>query len=210
MFPYSSYIILQTRNSHHKIDSIGSVFSYDSSFLFSSHALAWACILHLKFQSVLVSFISQLLLNRFQYNLYYYLPYACSTSTTMFRFFLSLVIPEHTLHRRVKDSIAHSSTIICSSNFKRGLLYGGCTNVNCDSVTLCNTIILAMCYAEFFKVCFNGLNGLDLFILLMHIFLLKQVHVIHTYICYCFILEYTLSTNYATNTGFWCLDTQFL
>ena len=43
-----------------------------------------------------------------------------------------------------------------------------------------------MSYAEFFKVCFNGL---DLFILLMHILILKQVHVIHTYISCCFTLE---------------------
>ena len=30
-------------------------------------------------------------------------------------------------------------------------------------------------------------NGLDLFILLMHIPILNQVHVIHTYISYCFL-----------------------
>ena len=39
---------------------------------------------------------------------------------------------------------------------------------------------------EFFEVCFNGL---DLFILLMHKLILKQVHFIHTYISYCFLLE---------------------
>ena len=49
----------------------------------SLYTLAWACMLHLKFQSVLVSFISQSILNRFQYNLYYYLPYACCTSASM-------------------------------------------------------------------------------------------------------------------------------
>ena len=38
-------------------------FSYNS-FLFSSHTLAWVCILHLKFWSMLVSFISQSLLNK--------------------------------------------------------------------------------------------------------------------------------------------------
>ena len=43
-----------------------------------------------------------------------------------------------------------------------------------------------MNYAEFFKACFNGL---DLFILLMNILILKQVHVIHTYISCCFTLE---------------------
>ena len=37
-FPQSSYMILQTRTSHHKIISIGVVFSYNF-FLFSSHTL---------------------------------------------------------------------------------------------------------------------------------------------------------------------------
>ena len=32
-------------------------------------------------------------------------------------------------------------------------------------------------------------NGLDLFILLMHILISYQVHDIHTYISYCFIFE---------------------
>ena len=59
------------------------------------------------------------------------------------------------------------------------------TNVKSDSTFLCKTIILVMSYAEFFKV---HLNGLDLFILLMHILIFKQVHVIHTYISYCFVL----------------------
>ena len=45
--------------------------------------------------------------------------------------------------------------------------------------------ILVKSYAEFFKV---RLNDLDLFILLMHILIFKQVHVIHTYISYCFVL----------------------
>ena len=118
-------MILQTRTSHHKIVSIGVVFvSYNSSFLFSSHTLTWACIIHLKFQFLLVSFISQSLLNRFQYNLYYCLPYSCSTSRAIFSLILSFkVISEHTLHSRVKYSIAHISIVICSSNFKRSLLY---------------------------------------------------------------------------------------
>ena len=58
------------------------------------------------------------------------------------------------------------------------------TNVKSDSTFLCKTIILATSYAEFFKV---HLNDLNLFILLMHILIFKQVHVIHTYI-YCFVL----------------------
>ena len=32
-------------------------------------------------------------------------------------------------------------------------------------------------------------NGLDLFILLMHIPISYQVHIIHTYISYCFVFE---------------------
>ena len=66
------------------------------------------------------------------------------------------------------------------------------------------TIILVMSYAEFFKVCFNGL---DLFILLMHKVILRQLHVIHTYISCCFILVRdiclaTLNTNYAIIADF--------
>ena len=98
-------------------------FSYNS-FLFSSHTLAWSCVLHLKFQSMLVSFISQSILNQFQYNLYYFLPYACTTSTAIFRLILSLkVTPESTLHSRVKHSITHISIVISSLIFKGGLLY---------------------------------------------------------------------------------------
>ena len=42
-----------------------------------------------------------------------YLPYAYSTSTAIFRIILPLnIIPEHTLHSRVKDSITHNSTVI--------------------------------------------------------------------------------------------------
>ena len=87
----------------------------------SSHTLAWVYVL---LHSMLVSFISLSLLNKFQYNLYYSLPYACSTSTAIFRLILSLKdTPEHTLHSRVKDTITHISTIIYSSNFKERLLY---------------------------------------------------------------------------------------
>ena len=42
-----------------------------------------------------------------------FLPYAYSTSTAIFRIILPLnIIPEHTLHSRVKDSITHNSTVI--------------------------------------------------------------------------------------------------
>ena len=106
---------------NHEIISIGVVFS---SNLFSSHFLAWTWALHLRLQLLLVSFISQSLLNRFKYNLYYCLPYACSTSSAIFRLILSLKsTPESLLHSRVKYSITHNiSVVICSSNFKRGLL----------------------------------------------------------------------------------------
>ena len=119
-------MILQTRTSHHKIVSIASIgirfFLFPFYFLRTPlHGLAYY---NLKFQSVLVSFISQSLLNRFQYNFYYCLPYSCSTSRTIFSLILSFkVIPEHTLHSRVKYSIAHISIVISSSNFKRSLLY---------------------------------------------------------------------------------------
>ena len=120
-------MILQTRTSHHKIVSIASigVRFFSNSLLFSLHTLAWACILQPQVSvKMLVSFISQSLLNRFQYNLYYGLPYSCSTSRTIFSFILSFkVIPEHTLHSRVKYSIAQISIVISSSNFKRSLLY---------------------------------------------------------------------------------------
>ena len=43
-----------------------------------------------------------------------------------------------------------------------------------------------MIYVEFLKFDFNGLN---LLILLTYIPILKQVHVIHTYISYCIALE---------------------
>ena len=91
--------------------------------IFLFHTLAWACVFHLKFQSLLVSFISQLLLNRFQYNLYYCLLYGCSTSTTIFRLiWLLKVTPEYTLHGIVKDSITQNSIVIFSLNFKEKLI----------------------------------------------------------------------------------------
>ena len=119
-------MILQTRTSHHKIVSIASIgvrfFLILLYFLRTPlHGLAYY---NLKFQLMLVSFISQSLLNRFQYNLYYGLPCSCSTSRTIFSFILSFkVIPEHTLHSRVKYFIAQIPIVISSSNFKRSLLY---------------------------------------------------------------------------------------
>ena len=117
-----------------------------------------------------LSFISQSLLNRFQYNLFYCLPYSCYSSRAIFSLILPFkVIPEHTLHNRVKYSIAHISVVIC-------LLEDCYTNVKSVSTFLFKTISLVMSYADFFKVC---LNGVDMFILLMHIciLILKQIYV---------------------------------
>ena len=149
MFPHSLHMILQTLTSHHKIVSIASIgvrfFLVPFYFLHTPlHGLAYY---NLKFQSVLVSFIlSQSLLNRFQYNLYYCLLYSCSTSRTIFSLILSFeVVPEHTLHSIVKYSIAHISIIISSSNFKKHCY----TNVKPDSTFLCKTIILVMSQSSF-------------------------------------------------------------
>ena len=118
-FPHSSNSYL----SHHKIVSIGIVF-FLILFYFLRTPLHGLAYYNLKFQSVLVSFISQSLLNRFQYSLYYYLRYSCSISRAIFSLILSFkVIPEHTIHSRVKYSIAHISIVISSPNFKRSLLY---------------------------------------------------------------------------------------
>ena len=110
-------------NSHlnRKIVSIGIV-----SFLIYFHhtPLRGTCVLHFRLQLLLVSFISQSLLNIFQYNLYYCLLYACSTSTAIFRFISSLKsYSREFLHSRVKHSISHIPVIICPSNFNGGLLY---------------------------------------------------------------------------------------
>ena len=122
-------MILQTRTSHHKIVSIASIgvrffFLILILFYFLRTPLHGLAYYNLKFQSMLVSFISQSLLNRFQYNLHYCLPYSCSTSRAIFSLILSFkVIPEHTLHSGVKYSIAQISIVISSSNFERSLLY---------------------------------------------------------------------------------------
>ena len=80
----------------------------------------WACGLWISLFNILVFLLSQPCLTRFQWNWYYLLPYAYSTSTAIF---LSLnIIPERTLHSRVKDSITHNSTVIWSSNFNGRLI----------------------------------------------------------------------------------------
>ena len=64
-------------------------------------------------------------------------------------------------------------------------------NENYDYTILWNTIILAMSYVELFKA---WLQGLNLFLLLMHIPIFKQVHVTYTYI---FTVLYFKSVIYA-------------
>ena len=94
-----------------KIILVGVAFS--DSYLFSSHTLAWACMLHLKLHLLLVSFISWSLLNKFQYNFYYCLPYAYSTTTAIFRLiWLFKITPECILHSRVKDFVTQNSIVI--------------------------------------------------------------------------------------------------
>ena len=95
-------MILQTHNFNCKIVSIGIIFST----IFSLHSLAYTCVLHLRLQLLLVSFIPQSLLNRFQYNLCHCLLYACSISTAIFRLIQLLEFtPGNLLHSRVKRSI---------------------------------------------------------------------------------------------------------
>ena len=119
--PRSSYMILQTHTFYHKIISIGIVFSYN--YLFSSHTLAWSCVLHLKLVTYYL-FPLYLIYFSTDFNmLYWCFLYACSTSTTIFKLIWSLKItPEYTLHNRVKDSITQKSIVIFSSNFKGRLI----------------------------------------------------------------------------------------
>ena len=117
---HSSYMVLQTHIFYHKIISMGVVFRF---FFFVQPCIG--LVLHLKLSSyayfLQISVTSQWIP---QYNLYYSLPYTCTTSTAIFRFILSLkVTPECTLHSRVKDSITYISIVISSSKFKGGLLY---------------------------------------------------------------------------------------
>ena len=85
MSPHSSCMVLQLTRLNTKL------FSYNS-YLFLFHTLVWACVLYLKLQLLLVSFISQSLVNRFQHNLYYCSPYACTSSTAIFTLITSLKI----------------------------------------------------------------------------------------------------------------------
>ena len=135
--PHSSYMVLQTRTSYHKTISVG-IISFSNSynfFLFSSHTLAWACILHLKFLSMLAYFIYLSIFNWFQYNLCYCLPYAWSTSTAIFRFILSLT--ECTLHSRVKGSIIHISSSFVNPSLKEDCYI----NLKNDFTIICKTIL---------------------------------------------------------------------
>ena len=63
--------------------------------------------------------------------------------------------------------------------------------------------VLGMSYVRILSFSKFDYNGLDLFILMMHIPILNQVHIVQTYISYHFVFEVgglciTLSTNYAT------------
>ena len=106
---------------------------------------AWVYVLHLRLQFLLVSFVFQSL-RRFQYNLYYCLPYACSTRITIFRLILSFKItPESILQSRVKHCITPISVVI----FHEILNEDFYNNVN---MILHFYIILFMSCVEFFKV----------------------------------------------------------
>ena len=84
-------------------------------------------------------------------------------SIAIFRLILSLkVTPESLLHSRIKHSISPISIIIYHQNLREDCYI----NVKYDSTFLCKTIILGLGYVEFSRF---GFNGLDLFILLMHI-----------------------------------------
>ena len=82
------------------------------SFFIAHFALL--CSLSFNLLSMLVFLISQPCLTRFQWDLFYPLPYAHSTSLIIFRLkFIHNPTLEGTLHNRVKDFTIHNSVIIC-------------------------------------------------------------------------------------------------
>ena len=118
---HCSSTAFQGQSFHHKIFSLQSFFFYFLCTPFGPRE--WACGLCINLFSIFVFLVSQPCLTRFQRNWYYLLPYAYSTSTAIFRIILSLsIIPEHTLHSRVKDSIIHNSTVMWFSNFNGRLI----------------------------------------------------------------------------------------
>ena len=180
--PNSSCMILQTPTSNHIIISIGMVFSLLIYFHFTPlHGLACYTLDYSYYSCI--SSISQSLLNRFQCNLYYCLPYTCSTVVAIFRLILSLkVTPENLLHSRVKHSITNIPVNICSTNFKDDCYYCWIRFYIFEKLLFWLWVILTFSKFDF--------NGLDLFIL-WYIYVPKsyQIQVIHTYNSYCFIFE---------------------
>ena len=123
---------------YHKIIPIGVAFSYNSynSFLFSSHALAWTCILHLKLSGYACFLYISVNSQWISIQLVLQLTYACATSIAIFILILSLkVLPESTLHSGIKASIAHISIIVFHQDFMEDCYI----NVKFDSIILCNT-----------------------------------------------------------------------
>ena len=166
MSHHSSCMVFKTNMFNHKIILIGIIFS--NSCLFSSHTLAWACVLHLELQLLLVSFIYISVTSQ-QISIRLVILFTLCM-LYKYRLILSLkVITECTLHNRVNYSITHISIIIYSSNLKEDCYI----NVNCDSKILCKIVILVM---NFSKIDFNGL---DLFILLIHIPISRRAVVSH-------------------------------
>ena len=116
---YCYSTVPQDPSFHHKVFKFAVAFSSNSFYFLHSPLYGLACCT-LGYQLMLVSFISQSVLNRFQCNLYFCLPYACSASAAIFRLIWSLkVTPECTLHSRVKDSRTQNSIIIFSSILRK-------------------------------------------------------------------------------------------
>ena len=132
---YCYSTVPQDPSFHHKVFKFAVAFSSNSFYFLHSPLHGLACCI-LGYQLMLDSFISQSLLNRFRCNLYYCLPCACSASAAIFRLIWSLkVVPECTLHSRVKDSRTQNSIIIFSSILRK--YYNCYVNVNYDSTVLC-------------------------------------------------------------------------
>ena len=114
--PHSSYMVLQTHIFNHKIISIGILNSRFFLYFLRTPLqwLTWACILQFKLFILLVFLISQPCLRIFQPNLCYYLSYVSCTSYKIYKLkLLHNLTTEHTLHSRVKLSIAHDQNIDC-------------------------------------------------------------------------------------------------
>ena len=111
--PSNSHILL----FNHKLLSIGVIFSYN---LYSSHTLAWMCMLHLTDYSyyLFLLYLSHFLI---QFNTTCTITvYPCvlyKLSITIFRLILLLKVTLGSLlHSRVKHSITPILVVICSPN----------------------------------------------------------------------------------------------